>query len=92
MDTTGDSALLVFVANGASLDVVAARIVAAASADRLTCVAYPKGGRLGTDLHRDSLAAALVPLGVRPVRQIALDEVWSALRFRPGRTAATRVR
>jgi len=92
VDTTGDSALLVVVANGASLDVVAARIVAAASADRLTWVAYPKGGRLGTDLHRDSLAAALVPLGVRPVRQIALDEVWSALRFRPGRTAATRVR
>jgi hypothetical protein len=21
--------------------------------------------------------------GVRPVRQVALDEVWSALRFRP---------
>jgi hypothetical protein len=22
--------------------------------------------------------------GIRPVRQIAIDEVWSALRFRPG--------
>jgi hypothetical protein len=57
--------------------------VAAASQDRLTWVAYPKGGQLGTDLNSDSLAADLAESGVRPVRQISLDEVWSALRFRP---------
>jgi len=58
-------------------------IVTAASADRLTWVAYPKAGQLGTDLNRDSLAARLTALGVRPVRQVSIDDVWSALRFRP---------
>jgi len=27
--------------------------------------------------------AAMAGHGVRPVRQVALDEIWSALRFRP---------
>jgi hypothetical protein len=43
-----------------------------------------KPGQLGTDLNRDSLAALLAEGGVQPVRQIAIDAVWSALRFRPG--------
>ncbi len=51
--------------------------------DLVAWVAYPKGGQLDTDLNRDSLAAALVSEGLRPVRQVAIDDVWSALRFRP---------
>jgi hypothetical protein len=47
-------------------------------------VCYPKSGQLGTDLNRDSLAALLRTSGIQPVRQVAIDEVWSALRFRPG--------
>jgi len=43
-----------------------------------------KPGQLGTDLNRDSLAALLAEGSVQPVRQIAIDAVWSALRFRPG--------
>jgi hypothetical protein len=35
------------------------------------------------DLNRDKLAARLKTKGVRPVRQIAVDDVWSALRLRP---------
>ncbi|MET9959871.1 hypothetical protein ABZ128_12555 [Streptomyces sp. NPDC006326] len=58
--------------------------VAAARRDALAWVAYPKGGKLGTDLNRDSLNAALSEQGVRAVRQIAIDDTWSALRFRPG--------
>ena len=46
-------------------------------------VAPAKSGQLGTDLNRDSLAALLSVGGIQPVRQIALDTVWSALRFRP---------
>ncbi|MCC5474827.1 hypothetical protein [Streptomyces barringtoniae] len=57
--------------------------LAAARRDALAWVAYPKGGKLGTDLNRDTLAAALSEHGVRPVRQIAVDDTWSALRFRP---------
>lgn len=45
--------------------------------------AYPKAGQLGTDLNRDILGGALAGEGVQPVRQVAIDEVWSALRFRP---------
>jgi hypothetical protein len=37
--------------------------------------------QLGTDLNRDAVAAVLIELGARPVRQIALDATWSALRF-----------
>ncbi|GGV03544.1 hypothetical protein GCM10010260_45420 [Streptomyces filipinensis] len=57
---------------------------AAARRDALAWVAYPKGGRLGTDLDRDTLAAALSEQGVRPVRQVAIDDTWSALRLSPG--------
>ena len=61
----------------------AEQAVAAARADRLAWIGYPKGGQLGTDLNRDRLAAALAGRGVQPVRQVSLDDTWSALRFRP---------
>jgi len=79
-----DSALLVFVVDAASLGNRIGKIASSALEDRLTWVAYPKGGQLGTDLNRDSLAALLLGKGVRPVTQIAIDATWSALRFRPG--------
>jgi hypothetical protein len=44
-------------------------------------VAYPKGNR--TDINRDTLWPILTEYGMRPISQIAVDEVWSALRFRP---------
>lgn len=78
-----EAALLVFVADRSVLADCRELVVKAASRDRLTWVAYPKAGQLGTDLNRDSLAALLADSGVQPVRQIAIDEVWSALRFRP---------
>lgn len=79
-------ALLVFVRSAADLDTEeVGHVLDAARQDRLAWVAYPKGKQLGTDLDRDSLAALLTARGVRPVRQIALDDTWSALRFRPAR-------
>jgi hypothetical protein len=77
-------AVIAFVLRSADLPGQAADAIAAARDDRLAWVAYPKAGQLGTDLNRDSLAAALSAHGIRPVRQVALDDVWSALRFRPG--------
>ena len=44
-------------------------------------VVYPKGGR--SDLDRDSLWPIVAELGLRPIAQVAVDDVWSALRFRP---------
>jgi hypothetical protein len=43
-------------------------------------VAYPKGGR--ADVNRDSLWPILAEFGFRPISQVAIDETWSALRFR----------
>lgn len=78
-------ALLVFVTNREAVTSHLEEIVESASKDHLTWVAYPKAGHLGTDLNRDTLAALLVESGVQPVRQVAVDDVWSALRFRPGK-------
>ena len=44
-------------------------------------VAYPKGNR--ADINRDSLWPILAEHGLRPIGQVAVDDVWSALRFRP---------
>ena len=76
-------AVIAFVRQHADLPTQAEAAIAAARDDRLAWVAYPKAGQLGTDLNRDSLAAILRTHGIRPVRQVALDDVWSALRFRP---------
>jgi hypothetical protein len=75
--------VVAFVRNRAEVDTGAAAAIAAARLDRLAWIAYPKAGKLGTDLNRDSLAALLTERGVQPVRQVAIDETWSALRFRP---------
>ncbi|MBP2055287.1 hypothetical protein J2Z21_008301 [Streptomyces griseochromogenes] len=84
-DAASADAVLAFVtASGDLLGTDALAALAAARRDALAWVAYPKGGKLGTDLNRDTLAAALSEQGVRPVRQIAIDDTWSALRFRPG--------
>jgi len=76
-------AVLVFVTDAAELDAHGSAAVTAARADHLAWVAYPKGGKRGTDLNRDILGARLAEEGVRPVRQVSIDDVWSALRFRP---------
>ena len=43
-------------------------------------VAYPKANR--ADINRDTLWPIVAESGLRPVRQVAVDDVWSALRFR----------
>jgi hypothetical protein len=72
-----------FVRARAELATVAVAAIEAARRDHLAWIAYPKAGKLGTDLNRDTLAAALADEGIQPVRQVAIDETWSALRFRP---------
>jgi hypothetical protein len=76
-------AVIVFSVNRAELDRLSDRYAAPARRDALTWVAYPKAGQLGTDLNRDVLAGLVKAHGVQPVRQVALDDVWSALRLRP---------
>lgn len=77
------AAVPLFVRTGAELEEGVEPVLAAANAGGPAWVAYPKAGQLGTDLNRDTLANAMRAKGVRPVRQVSIDEVWSALRFRP---------
>ncbi len=82
-DPATAGAVIAFVVMAAELDGPASPAITAAREDRLAWIAYPKAGQLGTDINRDRLAALVAELGVRPARQVALDDVWSALRFRP---------
>jgi hypothetical protein len=79
----GADAVIVYCTNQAELDELRDTYVPPARRDSLTWVAYPKGGQLGTDLSRDVLAELVRAHGVQPVRQVSLDDVWSALRLRP---------
>lgn len=76
-------AVIVFVRTSGDLEGVASPAIDAARRDALAWIAYPKAGKLGTDLNRDSLWQLLDGRGIRPVRQVAVDDTWSALRFRP---------
>jgi len=44
-------------------------------------VAYQKANR--TDINRDTLWPIFAEHGMRPIGQVAIDDEWSALRFRP---------
>ena len=80
---TAADVIVAFVRTRAELDTVAVPAIEGARDDKLAWIAYPKAGTLGTDLNRDILRQMLAGRGVQPVRQVAIDEVWSALRFRP---------
>jgi len=60
-----------------------ARRLQLAPGTSIAVVGAPDGTALGTDLNRDRLASAVSERGARPVRQVAIDGTWSALRFRP---------
>jgi hypothetical protein len=81
-DPEAAEAVVAFVTRSAELDDVAAAAIDAGRRNELAWVAYPKAGKLGTDLNRDSLNAAMNERGLQAVRQVAIDDVWSALRFR----------
>jgi hypothetical protein len=50
--------------------------------DGILWVCYPKGGKAGTDLDRASLWAALARHELTGVTLVAIDDTWSAMRFR----------
>ena len=52
--------------------------------DGVLWFAYPKqtSKTYSSDLNRDSCWEALEPLALQPNRQIAIDDDWSALRFK----------
>jgi hypothetical protein len=74
----------VFVVDSGELEELMPLALNAVIFDKLLWVSYPKGGSgVETDLNRDILWEKLLSKGIRPVTQISIDKVWSAIRFRP---------
>lgn len=60
-----------------------------AAPDALVWLSYPKKTSRQSDLSRDQIRQAMSCRGWRAVSIIAIDEVWSALRFRPAARSAS---
>lgn len=75
---------IAFVITQEQLDEASRALTAAADGDAILWMAYPKGTskRYSCEFNRDSGWAVLARAGFEPVRQVAIDEDWSALRFR----------
>ena len=75
---------LAFVTKKSEVDALASNIAKRAKGDAIVWFAYPKGTskRYTCDFNRDTGWDALNALGFETVRAIAIDEDWTALRFR----------
>jgi len=75
---------LAFVITQAELDAASTKLAAAGVGDAILWMVYPKGTsrKYRCEFNRDSGWTALGAAGFEPVRMVAVDEDWSALRFR----------
>lgn len=75
---------LAFVMKQAEVDEFAATIASVAKGDAAVWFAYPKGSSKNyqCEFNRDTGWSKLGELGFEPVRMVAIDDDWSALRFR----------
>ena len=80
----GAQFILAFILNQAELDKIASQIAANITADEIIWCAYPKqtSKRYLCDFNRDTGWHILKAAGFDTVRAVAIDEDWSALRFR----------
>ncbi|MDX2442394.1 MAG: hypothetical protein QNK30_01220 [Bacteroidales bacterium] len=76
--------ILIFVKNLIEIKEVAIKIPSIMADDVTLWIAYPKKSskKYTSDISRDNGWQPLGDLGFEGVRQIAIDEDWSALRFR----------
>ncbi len=52
--------------------------------DSILWIAYPKlTSKIKSDIHRDTIRAAVGDYNLKTVAAISIDETWSALRLRP---------
>lgn len=75
---------IAFVTTQAELDAASAKLADACKDDAVLWIAYPKGSSKNykCEFNRDSGWEVLGAAGFEPVRQVAIDQDWSALRFR----------
>ncbi|MBP1473280.1 DUF3052 domain-containing protein [Frateuria sp. MAH-13] len=76
---------LAFVTTQRGLDAISALLADKTEGDAVLWFAYPKGSsrRYRCEFNRDSGWDVIRARGFDSVRQVAIDEDWSALRFRP---------
>lgn len=75
---------LAFVTKQNEVDTLAKNLGGKAKGDAVVWFAYPKGSskKYKCEFNRDNGWAAVGKQGFEPVRMVAIDEDWSALRFR----------
>jgi hypothetical protein len=75
---------LAFVITQSEVDRLATAVAAKASGDSIVWFAYPKGSSRNyqSEINRDSGWKVLGECGFEPVRMVAIDADWSAVRFR----------
>lgn len=76
--------LLAFVITQKEVDTLAKAIGKKAQGDAVVWFAYPKGSskKYKSEINRDRGWQSLGDAGFEPVRMVAIDEDWSATRFR----------
>jgi hypothetical protein len=82
---TGDIGFaLAFVTKQHQVDTLAMAISKRAKGDAVVWFAYPKGSskKYRSEINRDTGWRVLGEQGFEPVRMVAIDEDWSAVRFR----------
>ncbi len=75
---------LCFVTTLTEIELVASELVPKLDGDAILWLCYPKGSskKYSCEFNRDTGWASLGAVNMEPVRQVAIDEDWSALRFR----------
>lgn len=86
--------VLVFVKSCLEIEEAAKLINEKLIDDALCWIAYPKKSskKYKTDISRDNGWKPIGDIGFEPVRQVAIDDDWSALRFRETKFIKTMVR
>ena len=74
----------VFATSQMELESIITQVFPGGKYDCLFWICYPKGGgKIKSDIKRETVWKAFEIARLRPVAQIAIDETWSALRGRP---------
>lgn len=75
---------LVFVTTQKEVDALGPQVAKKVKGDAVVWFAYPKGSskKYKSQINRDNGWAVMGKAGFEPVRMVAIDEDWSALRFR----------
>ena len=75
---------LAFVMTQKEVDTLGPQVAKKAKGDAIVWFAYPKGSskKYKSQINRDNGWAVMGSAGFEPVRMVAIDEDWSAVRFR----------